>query len=289
MKQIKHSKYKNTGLLFELLTRQVTVDTIDGVKENIALDILKKYFNKKTELHKEYHLYDALMKKKINSEVRAQKFIDKVVETRQRIDIDKLEDEKYNLVGEIKDNYNIKEFLSTPINNYKTLASVYTLFEANNLNEAVNVSQIQECNDTLLDFIMRENDDAHKRKNSILENFEKQDEEIRMLAYKLIVEKFNKKYSGLNTKQKKLLREYINNLSNTNNLREYVNKEVDSLKKSLVEYKEKITSNVTKIKMKEALKLLDEIKRGNVVKNNQLQALLYYYEMESDLKRIHNG
>lgn len=286
MKRIKHSKYKNTGLLFELLVRQVTVDTLENVKENVALDILKKFFNKKRELYKEYHLYDALIKRKIMSEMRAQNFIDKVIDIRKRVDEDKLSDEKYNLIKEIKKHYDIKEFLSTPINNYKVYGSIYTLFEANSINEAVDVEQIQECNDTLLDFIMK-NIEEPKKDRTLIERFEKQDEEIRLLAYKLMVEKFNKKYSGLNLKQKKLLREYINNLSNTNNLREYVNSEADKLKKSLKKHLKKVTSDVTKIKLKESIKLLNEVKRGNIVRNNQLQSLLYYYEMESELERIH--
>lgn len=288
MKRIKHSKYRNTGLLFELLTRQITVDTIENVNENVALDILKEYFNKKTELYKEYHLYDALVKKKIYSENRAQKFIDKVVETRQRIDEDKLEDEKYNLIGDIKEHYNIKEFLSTPINNYKVYGSIYTLFEADTLNEAVDPSQIQECNDTLLDFIMK-NEETVSEKSDVIKEYEEKDEEIRMLAYRLMIEKFNDKYKGLNKKQKKLLREFINNLSNTNNLREYVNKEAEALKQKLKSHIDELTSDVTKIKLKEAITLLDEVQRGKVVRNNQLQSLLYYYEIESDLNRIHNG
>lgn len=288
MKRIRHSKYKNTGLLFELLARQVTVDTIDNVNEGVAIGILREFFNKKTELYTEYHLYDILMKNKLTTEVRAQKFIDKVIDTRRKINEEKLEKEKYNLIGKIKENYDIKEFLSTPINNYKVYGSIYTLFEADALNEGVDPTQLQECNDTMLDFIM-DTGESKPTKSAIMEKYEQQDEEIRLLAYKLVVEKFNKKYSGLNKKQKKLLREYINNLSNTNNLREYVNSEVDAIKESIESHIDKLTSDVTKIKLKEVITLLEDIKRGRVVKNNQLQSLLYFYEIESDLERIHNG
>lgn len=288
MKKIKHSKYKNTGILFELLTRQVTVDTIENVKENISLNIIKKFFNKNSELYKEYKLYEILMTKKFSSESRAEKLIENVIKARGHINDKKLNEEKYNLVKEIKKHYPIKEFLNTSMNDYKIYSSISILFEASQLNEVNNIELKHNSEEALLEFMTKNNEtQAETEKRLVSEEFIKESEEVRLYAYKLMVEKFNKKYQGLGSKQKRLLREYINNLSNTNNLRQYVNSEADSIKVMLENYLKKVNSEVTVIKMKEAVRLLENVKRGNVVKDNQLQSLMYYYEMLDEMEKLH--
>jgi hypothetical protein len=287
MRKINHSKYKNTGFLFEILIRQVTVDTIEGVKDSKALSLIKKYFNKNTELYKEYNLYSALMKDKFVNEQRAQHFIDKVVSLHSRLDSEKLRKEKYNLVKEIKEFYNLKEIFSTQINDYKVLGSIYTLFQTENIKEDYSISHYKKCNETVLDFVLR-NENTSNTNEDLFERYSQQDKEIRLLAYKLMIEKFNKKYSSLNKKQKNLLKEYINNISNTNSLREYVNEEVDQIRNVLQEQIEKTTSNVTKIKLSESMNLLNVIKKGKTVKDNQLKSMLYYYELIDELRKV-NG
>lgn len=287
MRKINHSKYKNTGFLFEILTRQITVDTIDGVKESKALSLIKKYFNKNTELYKEYALYDALMKEKFVSENRAQNFIDKVTSLRSKLNDTKLKKEKYNLVKEIKENYDLKEIFSTQVNDYKVYGSVYILFENTKLDEGYSISQYKECNETVLDFVLK-GTTVTSEKNIVLEKYTAQDKEIRLLAYKLMIEKFNKKYSPLNQKQKKLLKEFINNVSNTNSLRDYVNKEADEVKRILESHIEKTTSDVARIKLNETISMIDMVKKGNTVKNNQMKSMLYYYELVDELENV-NG
>ena len=66
---IKHSKYKNAGVLFELLVRQITTDTLNGT-DSKASGILKEYFVK-TELGREYKLYETLFKKTSITETQA--------------------------------------------------------------------------------------------------------------------------------------------------------------------------------------------------------------------------
>ena len=48
MKKIKHSKFKNTGILFELLVRQITFEVLNGDKKEHAQKILKEFYNQKT-------------------------------------------------------------------------------------------------------------------------------------------------------------------------------------------------------------------------------------------------
>lgn len=285
MKKIKHSKYKNTGFLFEILTRQVTVDTMEGVSESKALSLIKKYFNKKTELYKEYALYDAVMKKKFVSEVRANDFIERVIGLQQKLNSKKLKTEKYNLVKEIKKHYSLDEMFSTQLNEYKVLGSIYILFEGS-LNES-NILHYEDCKSNLIEFTLKQGERTISTP-SVGERYLKEDKEVRLLAYKLMIEKFNKKYSPLSRKQKSLVKEFINNVSNTNSLRTYINKEADSLKETLSEQVTKTKSDITKIKLTETIKMIDKVKKGNTVKNEQFKAMLHFYDLVDELEKV-NG
>ena len=57
MKRIKHSKVKNTGLIFELLVKQIAADTLSK-KDSNAVEILKNYFTGKSALVREFKLYE---------------------------------------------------------------------------------------------------------------------------------------------------------------------------------------------------------------------------------------
>jgi hypothetical protein len=285
MQKINHSKYKNAGFLFEILTRQVTADTINGVSELKSLELIKKYFNKNTELYKEYALYDAVIKNKFASEVRAQNFVDKIIGLRHKLSPDKLKREKYNLVKEIKADYDLKEMFSAQLNEYKVYSSLYILFECSLLGESYDVNQYSMSNDTVVDFLLRK-ESAPFKDNSISDKLVNEDKEVRLLAYRLMIDKFNKKYRGLSDKQKTLLREYINNVSNTNSLREYINEEADIIKNTLNTHVEKTSSEVTKIKLTEIIDMIELIKKGTNVKDNQLKSLLYYYDLAEELNRV---
>lgn len=287
MRKINHSKYKNTGFLFEILTRQITAETIEGIKGNKAVSLVKKYFNKNTELYKEYALYQALFNKKFVSESRAQSYIDKVTSIRGKLNGEKLRSEKYNLVKEIKDTYDLKEMFATQLNNYKVYGSIYILFESNRLEETVNIEQVQNCNDVVLDFMLK-GEESKPKESKVIESYVKSDKEIRNLAYKMMIDRFNKKYAPLNRHQKKLLKEYINNVSNTNSLRSYINEEVDKLKSKINNHLDKTSSDITKIKLTESINLLDRVKKGSTVKDEQLKAMLYYYELVDELEKV-NG
>ena len=124
--KIKHSKYKNTGILFELLTRQITSDTIsDG--GNKALSILKKYFNSKSELLKEYKIYNALSTKSYPDENKATILVNTLIEAHTKLNRSQLRREKYNLIKELKSTYDLNDFFKAQITNYKTMASIYNL------------------------------------------------------------------------------------------------------------------------------------------------------------------
>ena len=129
--KVKHSKYKNTGILFELLTRQLTSDTIAGNQPK-SLSFLKKHFNSKTELLKEYKIYHTLSTKKYKKDSQATMLIEELIKAHRKLNKSQLRREKYNLIKEIKDNYDVNNFFKSKITNYKVMASVFNLLENTN-------------------------------------------------------------------------------------------------------------------------------------------------------------
>jgi hypothetical protein len=285
MKKIKHSKFKNTGFIFELLVRQVTSEILSSNK-SVAETILKEFFNSKKELSKELKLYQYLINEKYNSESKAEKFIDTICEARKRLDEKKLTKEKYSLIKEIKERYNIDEFIKSPISNYKTLASIYKIFEVITSNEQYEPTDIVNSRFTITENIINtsiQNKDS-KIKDAVLEEYRKQDEDLRAVSYKLLVESFNNKYKNLTANQKALLREYINNINNTGKLNEYVSNEVISLTNELKEIGTKISDKVTKIKLAETIANIKKIKSVKKIKEEHLSAMMMTYELLNELK-----
>lgn len=289
MKKIKHSKFKNTGFIFELLVRQITSEIMSANK-SIAEKILKEHFNSKKELSKELKLYQYLINEKYNSESKAEQFINTILEARKRLDEKKLTKEKYNLIKEIKETYNLDDFIKSPISNYKTLASIYKIFETVTIDEQFDPTDIVSSRFTIAENIINssiQNKEA-KVKDAVLEQYRKQDEDLRAISYKLLVESFNTKYKNLNGEQKKLLREYINNINNTGKLNEYVSSEVTKLVDGLKEVGSKISDKVTKIKLAETISNVKKIKSTKKIKEQHLSALMMTYELLSELKNSIN-
>jgi hypothetical protein len=285
MKKIKHSKFKNTGFIFELLVRQVTSEILSSSK-SIAESILKEYFNSKKELSKELKLYQYLINEKYNSESKAEQFITTILEARKRVDEKKLIKEKYNLIKSIKETYNIDDFIKSPISNYKTLASIYKLFETITTNEQYEPTDIVNSRFTIVENIINtsiQNKDS-KLKDAVLETYKKQDEDLRAVSYKLLVESFNNKYKNLSQRQKSLLREYINNINNTGGLNQYVENEITNLVNELKTIGSDISDKVTKIKLAETISNIKKIKSVKKLKESHLSALMMTYELLKELK-----
>ena len=286
MKKIKHSKFKNTGFIFELLVRQITSEIMSANK-SIAEKILKEHFNSKKELSKELKLYQYLINEKYNSESKANQFINTILEARKKIDEKKLTKEKYILIKEIKETYNLDEFIKSPISNYKTLASIYKIFETVTSEESFDPTDIVSSRFTIAENIINssiQNKDA-KVKDAVLEEYRKQDDDLRAVSYKLLVESFNSKYKNLTEDQKGLLREYINNINNTGKLNQYVNEEITKLVDSLKEVGSKISDKVTKIKLAETISNVRKIKSVKKIKEQHLSAMMMTYELLGELKQ----
>jgi hypothetical protein len=279
---IKHSKYRNTGVLFELLVRQTTSDLIKN-QDSKAVKILKKYFTN-TELGKEYTLYNTVCSSPKLSESKAEIMISTLVEQYKKIDHDKVDKLKYNLIKEIKANYDLEQFFKAKVDNYKTYASVYTIFESHH-SKSVDTKQVVMNKINLLEQLTAKSLDDVKAPQSLVQEFMKEDKDIRLLAYKILVEKFNNKYKDFSDRQKNILKEYISNVSDTKNLRDYLNKELNKIKSELTELKDKSKDQVTKIKLEEVLKFIKPLKEGHTIKDETITGVLQYCDLIDELKK----
>ena len=291
-KKMRHSKFKNTGILFELLTRQITADIIAGKDGSEAKDLLFKYFKENTELGREWRLYNFLLSEKIKDEQHAERFLSVIVEQRKKLSNSKLAKEKYELIKEIKNLYPIDDFLKASIKNYRNLASIFKLFEdASSKDLKFDVKEVYQAKTCIVENIV----DRPKKigeEEDILKFYAQQNEDVRLLSYRILVEGMNKKYRDLDENQKNVLREYINNISNTNSLGEYIIMEVDSVKKQLNELTSKIKDNdVIRIKIHEVVRQLDKVKPqpNKIVKDNQVMVVLLSYELLKEIKRQVEG
>ena len=284
--KIKHSKYKNTGILFELLVRQATADTLKGT-DSPAIDLIKKYFVK-SELGREYKLYESVIKSKVLSESKANAIISTILESSKKLNRTSLRKQKYNLISEIKKNYNINSFFGTKIKNYKEFASLYTLIEGYNNNEITDTDQLVDNKVTLLEYLTKQDVTTKEVKEDVLKEFQTYDKDLRILTYQVLLEKFNSKYNNLSVEQKQVLKEFINSVDSTPSLREFYNNKIVELKETLNVESINITDKATQVKVQEISKLLTELSKNDKVSNDNLVDLLQYYELVKEIK-VANG
>jgi hypothetical protein len=284
---IKHSKFKNTGILFELLVRQITADTLSG-KNSEATNILKKYFSK-TELGKEYKLYDSLFKRTNLTEGKAEIIINTILESSKYLNRSALKKQKYNLINEIKKHYNLEDFFKTKLSNYKAQAAIYTLIEIYNSNNK-NISHEQSISNklVLLEHLTLSNSKPKESTDELINEFSNYDKDTRILTYKILLNKFNDKYADFSSNKKSILKEFINSVDNTNKLKEFYNSKVGEFKKDLTKLNKSTTNPVTKIKINEVTNLLVELNKNDKVSNDSIVNLLQYCDLLEELKNI-NG
>jgi len=283
-RKLKHSKIKNTSILFEVLTRQITADVLEG-KDTKTVKLVKHFFNENTELGKELQLYRVLAEKTYPSADKATQLLETVIKSRQRLSNSKLRNEKFNLIKEIKENYNVTDFMNVRLPNYKILASIYNIFQAESTTDNFNPEDVVNSKFTVLENIVGKKKSA--KNDNFLKEYKEKDKDLRLLAYKILVDKFNTKYKTLNESQKGLLKNYINNISNTNSLREFVDTQVNKTKKQLQKHLPLVDDNITKIKLSEAIKQIETLKKGQIVTEKQVLNLMRYYELEKEINNVH--
>ena len=281
--KIKHNKYKNTGVLFELLVRKITSDTMSNSNSKAA-SLVKKYFTK-SELANENKLYQTLNRSTSLSEGKAESILSTLLDLSRRLDKDKLSKEKYNLIKEIKNNFDINDFFGAKIQNYKLLASTYVLFESYNNKKFGNPESIITSKITILEYITS-NPNSKISLSPLVEELTQLDKGTRSLAYKIMLEKYNTKFDGLTKDQKQVLKEYINSATDAPKLKEFLNKKFNIISKVLNENISKIESPALKIKIQEVINLIKPILTTKNLKDDHLVALLQYLELSSEIEMV---
>jgi len=284
--QVKHSKYKNTGILFELLVRQITTDTLEG-KDSPVKDLLKKYFVK-TELGREYKLYETLLKKTTLTETKANIVINTLIESSKTLNRGVIKRQKYNLINEIQKHYDLNTFFNHKLPNYKAYAAFYTLLEIINSTQPIDPEQTITNKVTILEHLTVASISPNYVKDEVLEEFNNSDKDIKFLTYKILMDKFNTKYDVLNNNQKQVLKEYINSVDNTPRLKEFYTNKIQDIKSELVTLNKKTNNQVTKIKINEIISILQPPAKNTKVTDDNLIDLLQYYDLINELETV-NG
>jgi len=283
--KIKHSKFRNTGLIFELLVKQIASDTLNR-EDSAAVNILKKHFTGKTALVREFKLYEFILKNKGIGQNKAETILSTITEISRKLNRKTLKEQKYNLISDIKESYNIEDFFSIQVSDYKALASLYCLLEAQNNNELVDPSLLVNFKSTLLEHLTTEKQDAEVVKDTLVEEYSKYDKDLKLLTFKILLEKFNNKYKDLLPEQKNILKEFITSVNSQTRLQTIVNDELKNISKLVAELSSRVKDKVVKIKLDEVSKIIKPLSKKEKITDNHLVSLMQYYDLVKELKTL---
>lgn len=283
--KVKHSKFRNTGLIFELLVKQVASDTLNN-RDSAAVSIIKKYYAGKTSLAKEYKLYEFITKNKNVSQSRAEAIISTITEVSRKLDQASLKKQKYDLISEIKENYNIDDFFSIQVRDYKALAALYCLLEAQNNSDLVNPQTLVDNKTTILEHLTMEPQSEEDVKDTLIEDYSKYDKDLRLLTFKILLEKFNDNYKDLLPEQKRILKEFITSVSSGTRLRTIVNEELTNISAEVKALAGKVKDEVTKIKLDEIAKAIVTVSNKEKITDAHLVNLMQYYDLVNELRTL---
>ena len=283
--KIKHSKFRNTGLIFELLVKQIAADTLNK-KDSPAIDILKKHFTGRTSLVREFKLYEFILKNKGIGQNKAETILSTITEISKKLNRNTLKEQKYSLISDIKKGYDINEFFSIQVSDYKALASLYCLLEAQNNNELVDPNLLVNFRSTLLEHLTTEKQDAQEVKDTLIEEYGKYDKDLKLLTFKILLEKFNDKYKDLLPQQKNILKEFITSVNSQTRLRTLVNEELTKIKNEVSKLSSRVKDEVVKIKLDEVAKTINTLSNKEKINDNHLINLMQYYDLVNELKSL---
>lgn len=283
--RIKHSKYKNTGLIFELLVKQIAADTLNK-KDSQAVEILRKFFTGKTAIVREFKLYEFILKNKSVSQSKAESIVSTIIEVSRSIDRDSIKKQKYSLIKEIKANYDLEEFFSINVKDYKPLAALYCLMEAHKVADIINPNFLVDNKTTILEYLTKERQDKSQVRDTLIEEYSKYDKDLKLLTFKILLEKFNSKYGTLLPEQKNILKEFITSVDSSTRLRNVVNEELSKLKGIISKMEISVKDEIVSIKLQEVLKAIKPIAKTKRVTDDHLVNIMQYYELVKELKVV---
>ena len=283
--RIKHSKYKNTGLIFELLVKQIASDTLSR-KDSAAVSLIKKYFTGKTPLTREFKLYEFILKNRGVSQMKAENIVSTIIEVSRKIDAKTLKKQKYDLIKEVKDNYNLEEFFAIKVRDYKPLAALYCLLEAQNAIDVINPDILVSNKITILEHLTSSTQDEETAKDTLIEEYSKYDKDLKLLTFKILLEKFNNNYKDLLPEQKNILKEFITSVNSTTRLRNVVNEELEKIASEVTALKDKVKDDVVKIKLEEVSKSIKPVSNKEKISDAHLVNLMQFYELINEFRNL---
>lgn len=283
--RIKHSKYKNTGLIFELLVKQIAADTLNK-KDSPAVQILKNFYTGKNALVREFKLYEFILKNRSVNQSKAEAIVSTIIEVARTINADTLKNQKYNLIKEIKANYDLEEFFSIKVKDYKPLAALYCLLEAHKSSGLVDPNFLVDNKTTLLEHLTKTGQNKEEVRDTLIEEYSKYEKDLKLLTFKILLEKFNSKYTKLLPEQKNILKEFITSVNSSARLRNIVNEELSKIKDLVIGLTETIQDDIVKIKLQEVAKAIEPVAKNKRVTDDHLINIMQYYELVQELKRL---
>jgi hypothetical protein len=283
--RIKHSKYKNTGLIFELLVKQIAADTLNK-KDSAAVSILKNNFTGRTALVREFKLYEFILKNKSVSQSKAESIVSTIIEVARTIDRKVLKKQKYSLIKEIKESYDLDEFFSISVKDYKPLAALFCLMEANEVTDVIDPNFLVDNKTTILEHLTKEQQNKKIVRDTLIEEYSKYDKDLKLLTFKILLEKFNSKYGTLLPEQKNILKEFITSVDSSTRLRNVVNEEFKKLKTVLDKIKATVGDEIVSIKLQEITKAIKPVAKTKRVTDDHLVNIMQYYELIKELKLL---
>jgi len=158
--------------------------------------------------------------------------------------------------------------------------------EAQNTAGLVDLDIFVDNKTTILEHLTQSKTSEGQVKNALIEEYSKYDKDLRLLTYKILLEKFNDQYKDLLPEQKNILKEFIISANSSTRLRNVVNEEMTKLQTEIVKLKNNVTDKVVKIKLEEIQKAIVPIKNTQKVDDNHLVSLMQYYELVSELRNL---
>lgn len=270
--------------MYELLVKQITSDLVSR-KDSPAVDIIRKYYSGNTALTQEYRLYKTVEEGTNLTVVRADNLVSEVLKAARKINSKELADLKYSLISEIKSKYDLENFFSVTVPNYRSLAALYCLFEADRSLDLIDPQSIVSNKVTLLEYMTSRFQPKQEVETKLIEEFASSDKDIRLLTFKILLQKFNERYVDFLPEQKQILKHLVS-MGSSKNLKEYLNEEIDKLNSQLSELSKKVSTGVEKIKLREALKILKPISNTDKVLDEHLVKILQFYDLVEELRKL---
>lgn len=283
--RIKHSKYRNTGLIFELLVKQIASDTLNN-RDSAAVKVIKNHFTGKTALVREFKLYEFIVKNRQVAQAKAETILSTITEISRKIDQTLLKKQKYDLISDIKESYDLNEFFAIQTPDYKALASLYCLLEAQNNNNVIDPQYLVNYKSTLLEHLTTQKQNANDVKDALIEEYSKYDKDLKLLTFKILLEKFNDTYKDLLPQQKNILKEFITSVNSQTRLRNLVNEELNKISASVSSLVKRVKDDVVKIKLEEVVKSIKPLSNKERINDNHLVNLMQYYDLVNELNSL---